>query len=41
MSEAHVIEVLPIETTIDAPGAGEWRDLNLRSRSGNMFLGPE
>ena len=41
MSEARVIEVLPIETTIDAPGAGEWRDLNLRSRSGNMFLGPE
>ncbi len=41
MSEAHVIEVLPIETTIGAPGTEEWRDLNRRSRTGTMFLGPE
>src|SRR5207248_9636274 len=41
VSEARVIEVLPIETTIGAPGVEEWRDLNRRSRSGTMFLGPE
>ena len=41
MSEARVIEVLPIETTVGGPGVEEWRDLNRRSRSGTMFLGPE
>lgn len=41
MSEARVIEVLPIETTIGAPGVEEWRELNLRARAGTMFLGPE
>ena len=41
MSEARVIEVLPIETTVGAPATEEWRDLNRRSRTGTMFLGPE
>jgi CelD/BcsL family acetyltransferase involved in cellulose biosynthesis len=41
VSEARVIEVLPIETRIGAPGRDEWRALNGRARAGNMFLGPE
>jgi CelD/BcsL family acetyltransferase involved in cellulose biosynthesis len=41
VSEAAVIEVLPMETQIGAPGTGEWRDLNHRARAGSMFLGPE
>ncbi|HTO98662.1 MAG TPA: GNAT family N-acetyltransferase [Myxococcales bacterium] len=41
MSEARVIEVLPVETTVGLPGAGEWRELNGRARAGTMFLGPE
>ena len=41
MSEARVIEVLPIETRIGTPGRDEWRALNGRARAGNMFLGPE
>jgi CelD/BcsL family acetyltransferase involved in cellulose biosynthesis len=41
VSEARVIEVLPIETQLGAPGREEWRALNLRARAGSMFLGPE
>jgi len=41
VSEAGVMEVLPIETRIGAPDTGEWRDLNQRARAGTMFLGPE
>ena len=41
MSEAQVLEVLPIETTIGVPAAEEWRALNARARAGTMFLGPE
>ncbi len=41
MSEARVIEVLPIETTIGMPAAEEWRALNGRARAGTLFLGPE
>jgi CelD/BcsL family acetyltransferase involved in cellulose biosynthesis len=35
------IEVMPIETSLGAPGADEWRALNQRARAGNMFLAPE
>ena len=41
MSEAPVIEGLPIETRIGGPDTAEWRDLNQRARAGTMFLGPE
>ena len=41
MSEARVIEVLPVETRVGAPGTGEWRALNQRARAGTMFLGPD
>jgi len=41
VSEARVIEVLPIETRIGTPGRDEWRALNGKARAGNMFLGPE
>jgi CelD/BcsL family acetyltransferase involved in cellulose biosynthesis len=41
VSEAPVIEVLPVETTIGLPGVEEWRALNDRARTGTMFLGPE
>ena len=41
MSEARVIEVLPIETEVGAPATDEWRALNQRARAGTMFLGPE
>ncbi len=41
MSEARVIEVVPITTEIGLPSEEEWRALNLRARSGNMFLGPD
>ena len=41
MSAAAVIEVLPIETQVGAPGTAEWRELNQRAGAGNMFLGPE
>jgi CelD/BcsL family acetyltransferase involved in cellulose biosynthesis len=41
VSEARVIEVLPVETTIGAPAVEEWRALNGRARAGTMFLGPE
>jgi CelD/BcsL family acetyltransferase involved in cellulose biosynthesis len=41
VSEARVIEVLPIETTIGMPAAEEWRALNGRARAGTLFLGPE
>jgi CelD/BcsL family acetyltransferase involved in cellulose biosynthesis len=36
-----VIEVLPIETQVGAPGTDEWRALNDRARTGTMFLGPD
>ena len=39
MSEA--IEVMPVETSLGAPGEEEWRALNQRARAGNMFLSPE
>ena len=38
---APVIEVAPIETTVGAPDAAEWRALNARARAGNMFLSPD
>jgi CelD/BcsL family acetyltransferase involved in cellulose biosynthesis len=41
VSEARVIEVLPVETRVGPPGRDEWRALNQRARAGNMFLGPE
>jgi CelD/BcsL family acetyltransferase involved in cellulose biosynthesis len=41
VSEARVIEVLPIETYVGQPRSDEWRALNQRARSGNMFLGPD
>src|SRR5262249_52505670 len=41
VSEARVIEVLPIETRVGAPATEEWRALNQRARAGTMFLGPD
>jgi CelD/BcsL family acetyltransferase involved in cellulose biosynthesis len=41
VSEARVIEVLPIETRVGAPATDEWRALNQRARAGTMFLGPD
>ena len=41
MTEAVVIDVLPIETRVGVPASAEWRELNRRARAGNMFLGPE
>jgi CelD/BcsL family acetyltransferase involved in cellulose biosynthesis len=41
VSEARVIELLPIETQVGAPGTDEWRALNQRARAGTMFMGPE
>ena len=38
---APVVEVAPIETTVGAPDAAEWRALNARARAGNMFLSPD
>jgi len=41
VSEARVIEVLPITVQVEEPSADEWRALNLRARAGNLFLGPD
>jgi CelD/BcsL family acetyltransferase involved in cellulose biosynthesis len=42
VSEAvRIIEVKPIEVTVGAPDAAEWRALNGRARSGCMFLSPD
>jgi CelD/BcsL family acetyltransferase involved in cellulose biosynthesis len=41
VSEAAVIEVQPVETTVGAPEPEEWRALNARARAGTMFLGPD
>ena len=41
MSEARIIEVAAIETRVEMPATGEWRELNARARAGNMFLGPD
>ena len=38
---ARTIDVRPIETTVGAPDAAEWRALNARARAGNMFLSPD
>jgi CelD/BcsL family acetyltransferase involved in cellulose biosynthesis len=38
---SEAIEVLPVETSLGAPAADEWRALNQCARAGNMFLAPE
>jgi len=40
MSEARIIETAAIEAQVAEPAAEEWRALNERARTGNMFLDP-